>query len=171
MPLLQRSALHQEATTLIRHFEEAWEMRDPMHLTLSDMDRVLQFKLRGQIGRQRALRATTEEQVLRRVTALALTINTRPDTYLTEIRVRTLCVLRGIGVPVASAILALVFPQQYAIIDRRNWRILTGITKTSFTVPDYLRYLAHLRGLAENFGFTPQQIDVALWQKDVERTD
>src|SRR6266545_3698550 len=50
-------------------------------------------------------------------------------------------VLHRVGIPVASAILALAKPDKYAVIDFRGWRQIFARKKNSFSTRDYLTYL------------------------------
>ena len=54
--------------------------------------------------------------MIRTVTGAALSIIHPDEDYETELRLNILCSIRGVGVPVASAILALVFPDKYAVM-------------------------------------------------------
>lgn len=140
--------------------------RQPLFLTCAEFERILVWKLRTQYGRQRARRKANTENVVRAVTGMALTIAHPDDDYETELRVAILCALRGVSVPVASAVLALVFPEKYAVIDFRGWRQVFGDTKTVFTLPDYCRYLSKLRALAGELGWPVQEVDLAIWEYD-----
>jgi hypothetical protein len=148
------------------HFAQMKRERHPMYLTLDEFDRVLQWKLRGQYGRQRERRKANTDDVIRVVTGAALSIE-HPDTdYEIELRFGILCTLRGVGVPVASAILALVFPERYAVIDFRGWRQVFGEERTTFSVSDYRRYLREVQNLAQELGWPVQEVDLAIWEYD-----
>jgi thermostable 8-oxoguanine DNA glycosylase len=112
------------------------------------------------------IRKINEEQLLRRVSELALTIDTGDSDYNAGIKIKLLSSLRGIHTATASAILTLIYPQDYAIIDRRNWRLLFGTSKTLFTPKDYVKYLNEVKLISKEFNLKPQTIDLALWQKD-----
>ena len=103
-----------------------------MYLTLDEFDRVLQWKLRSQYGRNRVIRKANTEDVIRVVTEAALSIEHPDKDYEIELRFGILCMFRGVGVPVASAILALVFPERYAVIDSRDWRQVIGEERKEF---------------------------------------
>ena len=103
-------------TRLLRLRQE----RRPFYLASAEFDEILRWKLRGQYGRQRERRKANTEDVIRTVTRAALTIIHPDEEYELELRVGILCALRGVSVPVASAVLALVFPEKYAVIDFRH---------------------------------------------------
>jgi hypothetical protein len=82
-------------------------------------------------------------------------------------RAGLLCCMRGIGVPIASAILTVVYPDRYGVIDFRGWRQLFGEEQRVFSVADYVRYLARVRALAVQLpGWTVQETDEAIWDYD-----
>lgn len=148
------------------HFAQMKQERYPMYLTLDEFDRVLRWKLRGQYGRQRERRAANTDEVVRVVTEAALSIEHPDNDYEIELRFGILCTLRGVGVPVASTILALVFPERYTVIDFRGWRQVFGEARRTFSVSDYKRYLREIQKLAQALGWNVQEVDLAIWEYD-----
>jgi len=157
-----------ETEGLKKRFARLRAERGAFFLTKSEFDEVLRWKLRGQIGRQRSRRAGNTDELIRAVTGLALSLCHEDKDYELELRLGILCSLRGVEVPVASAILALVSPEEYAVIDFRGWRQIFGEERTSFSISDYKRYLAKIRELARELGWQPQEVDLAIWEYDVE---
>jgi len=104
--------------------------------------------------------------VIRTITSVALTISHPDEEYELELRLGILCTLRGVGVPVASAVLALVFPEKYAVIDFRGWRQVFGKEKATFSIPDYKQYLREIQRLADELGWSVQEVDLAIWEYD-----
>lgn len=145
-------------------FAKLRQERVPLYLTLDEFDDILQWKLGNQYGRQRERRQVNSGGVIRTVTMAALSLSHHVDDYETELRVGILCALRGVGVPVASAILASVFPEKYAVIDFRGWRQVFGEGRTTFSVSDYKRYLGEIRRLALELGWSVQEVDLAIWE-------
>ncbi len=166
--LINRCELNDQVAILIKYFEEIKEVRDGMYLQQNELDEILKFKLRNQFNRQVNIRKDNEEQLIRRISELAFSIDTGKEKYNTEIKINILSTLRGINVATASAILTVIYPSKYAIIDRRTWRMLYNEKKTTFTVKSYIKYLFDLRKIGKKYGFTAQEIDLALWQKDIE---
>lgn len=97
-------------------------------------------------------------------------------------------VLKGVGIPVASAILTVIYPKEYCVIDYRTWRALYWIQQEPLafecysdfsTTLDYLGrytsqesylfYLNQIKELATQFGTVPREIEMALWMFDRER--
>lgn len=147
-------------------FAKLRQERVPLYLTLDEFDAILHWKLRGQYGRQRERRQVNTDNVIRTVTQAALSLTHPDEDYETELRLGILCTLRGVGVPVASAILALVFPERYAVIDFRGWRQVFGEERTTFSISDYIRYLCEIRRLALELGWPVQEVDLAIWEYD-----
>jgi hypothetical protein len=79
-----------------------------------------------------------------------------------------LVAIPGVGIPVASAILALSDPQRYCVIDFRGWRALFCEERTAFSVKDYLRYREEVAHLAVDLGWSVQETDLAVWEYDRE---
>jgi hypothetical protein len=97
--------------------------------------------------------------------AFAIADATDPDRE-TKLRVATLTELSGVGIGVASAILALVDPERYCVIDFRGWRAVFGEMRRTFSTRDYNRYLAEVRRFAGILAWTPQETDLAIWEYD-----
>jgi len=76
-----------------------------------------------------------------------------------------LCRLHGVGIPVASAILTMIDPERYTIIDVRALESL-GVSRSENSI-DYDYYLAYLqkcRELAREHKVSLRTLDRALWQ-------
>lgn len=91
-------------------------------------------------------------------------------------KVEILCELSGVGVRMASAILTIVYPQLYGVVDVRAWRALSDLglideekanrNKSYFSTNDFVLYLHVIRRLAVENGISPREIDKALWKFD-----
>jgi hypothetical protein len=104
-----------------------------------------------------------------------------------EKKIRFLMELEGVGVPVGSAILTVIYPVQYCVIDYRAWRALKWYLKdivfysyenysefldsydSRTSVESYLTYLKEVRKIAEKLSMTPRKIEMALWKFDEHR--
>ncbi len=106
-----------ETERLKAKFAKLREERRPPYLTLDEFEEVLIWKLAGQYHRQREMRRANTDEVVRTVTQAALNVSHPNQDYETELRVGILIALRGVSIPVASAVLALTFPEKYAVID------------------------------------------------------
>lgn len=77
--------------------------------------------------------------------------------------VAVLCGLRGVLVPVASAIFTATFPERFTVIDFRALETL-GVKLEPPTVEHYLQYLDFCRGKAREMALSLRDLDRALWK-------
>lgn len=105
--------------------------------------------------------------VVHEVTEVGITLMACAPGYA----VNVLTVIKGIGIPTASAVLAVVDPKNFGIIDIRAWRTLSQWCPnrfprknfSSFSAKDYLCYLKAIRELAEVSELSCREVDMALW--------
>jgi hypothetical protein len=173
-----KEAASSTARSLLDMLATARRERDPLSLTLNEVDRIVRWKLRDQYYRTQHLRAGWTDATIRRVTTQALATPVLPNDDDIEARISLLCSLRGIGLPVASSILALACPERHGVIDRLNWSILFGEERRSFRPAHYRCYLRALRHLADDLNatrasteapWTVQGVDIALWHYAQQR--
>jgi hypothetical protein len=164
--LRRADSVYQNTSSLINRIAKLKSERRPFFLTACEFDDILKWKLKGQYGRQEEYRAMNSDEVIRAVTGLALAITHENEDYELELRVNILCSLRGVAVPVASAVLTLVYPTQYAVIDFRNWRQIFGERKNGFSIHDYKQYMEQMRRLANELNWTVQEVDLAIQEYD-----
>jgi hypothetical protein len=96
--------------------------RIPFFLNADEMEEVFRWKLRNQYARDAKLRAVNPPRTYDSVTRACFEIRCDDLEYETKVRLGLLTAVPGIGVPVASAILALVDPSRYCVIDFRGKR-------------------------------------------------
>jgi hypothetical protein len=92
-------------------------------------------------------------------------------TQFEKRRIELLTSLRGVSVPVASAILMLTDPKNYGVIDIRVWQLLylygsvkTKPTGKNFSVANWYTYLMKIRYFARRFKSTARQIERTLFE-------
>ena len=100
----------------------------------------------------------------------ALAVAASPDST-TETAVKALLELHGVDLPVASAILAAIFPERYTVLD---FRALEALGHARHDVRFYEEYLEFCKRLAESNIVSPQSelpaptplrtLDRALWE-------
>ncbi len=164
---LREAASGFEKTKLLKEkLAKLREERRPFFLTADEFDEILRWKLDTQYGRRKAHRTKNTDEIIRAITGLALNITHEDEDYEIELRARILSSLRGVALPVASAILTIIYPEKYAVIDFRNWRQIFGERKNSFSFGDYKRYMKEIRLLAKELGWSIQEIDQAIWEYD-----
>lgn len=77
-----------------------------------------------------------------------------------------LCCLKGVGIPTASAILTIVYPENYAVIDVRCIEMLQELgysIKKTITPNNWLKYLDITRKIAKENNITAREVDKALF--------
>lgn len=81
-------------------------------------------------------------------------------------RIELLTELKGVSIPTASAILTLIDPKNYGVIDIRVWKVLylydsvkDNPTGTNFDFNNWYNYLMKLRYYAKKFKVSPRDIE------------
>jgi hypothetical protein len=85
-------------------------------------------------------------------------------------RITPLLDLQGVGVPTASTLLYVAFPDGYPILDVRALESLGVKSRSTYTVRFWLQYLDACRELARVHGVSIRTLDKALWQSSKERS-
>jgi len=90
-------------------------------------------------------------------------------------RLLHLCRLKGVATPVASAILTLINPQDYGVIDIRVWQLLSVYGEVDYdtdgtwlTALHWLDYLDKIREWSQEFGVSARMIEQTLFRHHVE---
>ena len=81
-------------------------------------------------------------------------------------KMKKLCELYGVGIKTASAILTVVFPKKYAVIDERCLDILNryGFKISKYpSVKTWKNYLDIMRAVAKENKVSPRKLDMALF--------
>lgn len=168
--LVKRADNHTETQRLTTMFQQLKNEREEFYLEENELEEILKWKLRSQYGRQKAKRKVNTPKNINAITKVAFNISHNDNDIETALKLKLLSTLTGVEIPVASAILTLCYPQKYVVIDFRNWRQVykSDKTKTTYTTADYIKYLKHIQEQAKKYGVTPQEFDIAIWQKDIE---
>ena len=133
-------------------------------LSLALFNEIVTWKLAGQEDRTRHHRAKLTDDLVRKITACAFSL-THPDPdYLTRARLYVLQGIPGVSTGVASAILALTFPDLYCVIDPRIWKAIYGLSQEQFGLSDYKHCLADVRSASVTLGWPPQEVDFFAWK-------
>jgi hypothetical protein len=154
------------------------------HLVADDDDQVWQLALELRPARQRGYLTLRElasichwksprairqirrnsKHAVRAVTRRALLSRNERE------RVSTLIELYGVSVPMASAVLTLLFPRRYAVIDIRVWQLLHrlgSVTRNArgvgLSVDHWLEFLAIVRRVAAALRVTPRRAERTLF--------
>jgi hypothetical protein len=85
-------------------------------------------------------------------------------------RIEPLLTLRGVSVPTASAVLTMIDPERYGVIDIRVWQLLHRLrlvegapAGTGLTVVHWERFLEVIRRYAGEFRVTARAVELALF--------
>ena len=140
--------------------------REPFFLTAQELEPIFRWKLGRQYGRNRHQRAQNSDPEYRSITCAAFAITRSQVTEEAARRLKVLTCLDGVGVPVASAMLALVEPSRYCVTDLHGWRAMYLLHQTGFSIGDYLHYLMDVTLFSAQLGWSVQETDLALWAYD-----
>lgn len=165
-PLRRASADYVKTEDLKATFRNLRNERRPFFLTAHELDWIFHWKLRTQYGRTARHRARNTDAGYRATTQTALNIVGLDVERECIARLAALTSLHGVGVPVASAVLALVDPEKYCVIDFRGWRQVFCEERRVFLVSHYLRYRAEVAKIAADLGWPVQEADLAIWEYD-----
>jgi len=131
------------------------------YLTAGELAAVCRWKSARAI---RHIRANTHHRV-RAATRAALA--TRSEAG----RLAALLQLHGVSVPMASALLTLVDPRRYGVIDIRVWQLLHAMGSVrenprgvGFSAKNWLQFLAILRGHSARLGVSARTIERTLFE-------
>lgn len=141
--------------------------RRPFHLGAAELEPIFRWKLRGQYRRKVAERTRNTDVVFRAVTRAAFAAEDAGSDFEAKMRLRILDALPGVGIPVASAMLALSEPARYCVIDFRGWRAVFREDKRSFSVREYLEHRHAAAGFGRELGWPVQEVDFAIWNYDI----
>jgi len=89
-------------------------------------------------------------------------------------KMQILCHLDGVSVPMASALLTVVYPERYAVIDIRCLEMLKKMDcdiGSSASLNTWLVYLDTMRNMAQENAVTPRELDMALFAMHREALD
>lgn len=138
----------------LRHIKRAREFSRDEFLAMC------RWKSPRAMGKCRRNSVTT----LRRISRAALA--TRSERK----RMNLLTTLHGVSVPTASAILTLVDPTRYGVLDIRVWQLLFAIDSVStnprgvgFNFKNWYDYLRRLRYHAREMGVSPRTVERTLF--------
>lgn len=89
-------------------------------------------------------------------------------------RMEMLCRLNGVSIPMASALLTIVYPEKYAVIDIRCLEMLKKKNCDIGKYPSlntWIKYLKIMREWAKENNVTPRELDMALFATHREELD
>ena len=146
-----------ETVALIRELRQA---RVRGYLTRNELEKVCRWKS------ARAIHLIKSNSIARIRTATRRALATKSERR----RIEALMTLDGVSVPMASAILMLLQPRRYGVIDIRVWQLLYAIgavTKKSsgvgFNFNNWYQFLMIIRYFAKKLGVGARDIERSLF--------
>jgi hypothetical protein len=112
-------------------------------LSKSLFDRIVTWKLDKQEPRTDYLRVNITDDLISKITACAFSLVHRDRDFLAEMRLNALSAFPGVNMGVASAILALTFPNEYGVIDPRIWKHVYNEVKDGFSMSNFAIAMGH----------------------------
>lgn len=159
-PLLRECLSKSEDQKTLALMHRLRPARDRRYLTPGELEAVCRWKSARAIQR---IRANTPWKV-RSATLRALA--TRSERQ----RLEVLRTLQGVSVPMASAILTLLDPRRYGVIDIRVWQLLykLGVVEqkpggTGFNFDNWYRFLMIVRYFSRRLSVTARAIERTLF--------
>lgn len=153
-----------KTSSLIKKCSEYLSKTENRSLSFSLFDDILNWKLRDQRYRTEHHRNSITENMVSHITACCFSFHHSNPEIEVITRLRILKALPGVGLGVASAILTLCFPDNYAIIDYRVWKVLYGEDKKTFTEGDYLKYYYDIWTCSRKLQWKMQEVDFFVWK-------
>jgi hypothetical protein len=140
--------------------ERARGARRRGYLTRGEFLEICAWKSARTIGHARG----NNHHRVRRVTTTVL------GTHDERERLEALLALQGVGVPTASAVLTMLEPKRYGVIDIRVWQILHALgavegnaAGVGLTCEHWLQFLRVLRDLSAHTGLTARTVERSLF--------
>jgi hypothetical protein len=158
--LLKQHLSAEEDTKTAALIRELRPARARGYLTREELEKVCRWKS------ARAIHLINRNSVVRVRTATRRALTTRSERR----RLEALTTLDGVSVAMASAILTLLNPRRYGVIDIRVWQLLYAlgeVTKKSsgvgFNFNNWYQFLMKLRCFAKQFGVGARDIERSLF--------
>jgi hypothetical protein len=158
--LLKQHLSAKEDTKTAALIRELRPARARGYLTREELEKVCRWKS------ARAIHLINRNSVIRVRTATRRALTTRSERR----RLEALTTLDGVSVAMASAILTLLNPRRYGVIDIRVWQLLYAlgeVTKKSggvgFNYNNWYQFLMKLRYFAKQLGVGARDIERSLF--------
>jgi hypothetical protein len=174
-----RNAEHKKQEERSPYFESISRVLQKRgYLLREEFINICKWKTRRQTKRCK----TNSDQDIKKITKTVIS-----ESQEIRNQIDSLKQLKGVGVPVASAILTVIFPNRYCVLDYRAWRALQWwqLKHVNFhkysdfskflddynnykSRDSYIKYWGHIRSLANKLKMKPRKIEMALWKYDKE---
>ena len=137
-----------ESERLKARLARARDKRVPFYLSRDEFLDICRWRLRDQYSRSARLLESSSEKRIKRTTQMAFACKDKDADFELAGRVTILRLLPGVGIGVASTILALCYPRRYAPLDSRVWRRSSTRSAPPSSWPTIGAYLDRLSELA-----------------------
>jgi len=124
------------------------------HYTLTNLDEIAKWKS------PRSIRHVLKNSAADVEEALRVAVSAKTDRTAMAVLIG----LRGIDVPVGSAVLSMIDPERFTIVDFRALAALGVARRAAPSIDFYLEYLVRCRQLASDYGVSMRTLDKAMWQ-------
>jgi len=133
-------------------FSHKLNSRKEKFLNSKEFEQILCWKLDTQAHRSKQLRLVNVDGLVIPITKAYFNLKSENFEYETEVKIKLLTSLKGVGTPLASAVMAITEPQKYCIVDSVLWEFIFNEEKSSFTTNDYLKFHKVIIELSEKLG-------------------
>lgn len=125
---------------------------------------IIDWKLMEQVGRAEKIKQASPEPLIQAITQCYLQVQ-HPDPILDiKIKMNVLLSIPWIGIGIASSLMSLHRPDNYAGLEQNSWNALFQKNKKSLSIKEYLEYLKRVRELAEQMDCEPLAVEFILNQ-------
>jgi thermostable 8-oxoguanine DNA glycosylase len=145
--------------------------RNPIFLTKSEFNQICAWKLSSFPFNKHYIN-NSEDRIIeqsKKAFSKIITKQLLNDEESERVCFNYLKVLNGVGIPVASTLLTIVFPKDYAIIDKKAWNnmyelgLLSRDAPKSFSYKDWSEYIRIVRIIAKKYNFTARYVEKAFF--------
>ncbi len=145
-------------------FSHKLNSRKEKFLDSKEFEQILCWKLDTQAHRSKQLRLVNVDGLVIPITKAYFNLKSENFEYETEVKIKLLTSLKGVGTPLASAVMAITEPQKYCIVDSVLWEFIFNEEKSSFTTNDYLKFHKVILELSEKLDRDVQKTEFTLWK-------
>jgi hypothetical protein len=145
-------------------FSHKLNSRKEKFLDSKEFEQILCWKLDTQAHRSKQLRIVNVDGLVIPITKAYFNLKSENFEYETEVKIKLLTSLKGVGTPLASAVMAITEPQKYCIVDSVLWEFIFNEEKSSFTTNDYLKFHKVIIELSKKLDRDVQKTEFTLWK-------
>lgn len=145
-------------------FSHKLNSRKEKFLDSKEFEQILCWKLDTQANRSKQLRLVNTDGLVIPITKAYFNLKSENFDYETEVKIKMLTSLKGVGTPLASAIMAITEPLKYCIVDSVLWEFIFNEEKSSFTPNDYLKFHKVILELSKKLDSDVQKTEFTLWK-------